>query len=101
MYIDTSTVRIGQKSYTRYLLRESFRDQGKVKHRTIANLSQCSEQEISAMRLAFKHKKQLDTLAAQLDAANMSVGQQSVSAPSVPVNTNQLSVQLRQGVDAD
>ena len=38
MYIDTSTVRIGQKSYTRYLLRESFRDQGKVKHRTIANI---------------------------------------------------------------
>jgi len=36
MYIDTSTVRIGQKSYTRYLLRESFRDHGKVKHRTIA-----------------------------------------------------------------
>ena len=97
MYIDTSTVRIGQKSYTRYLLRESFRDHGKVKHRTIANLSQCSEQEISAMRLAFKHKKQLDTLTAHLDAANASVGQQSVSAPSVPVNTDQLSVQLRQG----
>ena len=97
MYIDTSTVRVGQKSYTRYLLRESYRDQGKVKHRTIANLSQCSEQEISAMRLAFKHKKKLDTLTAQLDAANTSVNNQSVGAPSVSVNTDQMSVQLRQG----
>ena len=31
-------MRIGQKSYTRYLLRESFRDQGKVKHRIKTNL---------------------------------------------------------------
>lgn len=76
MYIDASTVRNGEKSYTRYLLRESFRDGGKVKHRTIANLSKCSEQDIAAMRLAFKHKDQLSTLSAQLDGP--------ISVPKVP-----------------
>jgi hypothetical protein len=39
MYVDVSTVRQGAKTYTRCLLRESFRENGKVKHRTIANLS--------------------------------------------------------------
>ena len=62
MYVDTSTVRQGQKSYTRHLLRESFREQGKVKHRTIANLSACSAEEIEAIRLALRHKDELSVL---------------------------------------
>ena len=56
MYVDTSCVRRGEKVYTRHLLRESFRDDGKVKHRTIANLSQCSAAEVEAIRLALTHK---------------------------------------------
>jgi hypothetical protein len=48
MYVDVSHIRQGDKTYTRYLLRESFRDNGKVKHRTIANLSSCSAAEIEA-----------------------------------------------------
>ena len=47
MYLDTCKVRSGNKVYTRVLLRESYREDGKVKHRTIANLSKCSEQEIA------------------------------------------------------
>jgi len=43
MYVDVSK---SQGKYTRYLLRESYRENGKVKHRTIANLSLCSEEEI-------------------------------------------------------
>lgn len=35
----------GGTSYTRYLLRESFREDAEVHHRTIANLSSCSEKE--------------------------------------------------------
>ena len=50
--------------YTCYLLRESYREGGKVKHRTIANLSACSEDDINAMRLALKHKKDLAALIA-------------------------------------
>lgn len=62
MHIDTSTVTVKGKSYTRVLLRESFREDGKVKHRTIANLSHCSDEEIQAMRLALRHKADLTQL---------------------------------------
>ncbi|MGH8605007.1 MAG: IS1634 family transposase, partial [Gammaproteobacteria bacterium] len=62
MYVDVSTVRQGARSYTRFLLRESFRDNGHVKHRTIANLSHCSPQEIEAIRLALRHKENLSAL---------------------------------------
>src|SRR3974390_2514890 len=59
MYLDTCKVRSGNKVYTRVLLRESYREDGKVKHRTIANLSKCSDQEIAAIRLALQHKHDL------------------------------------------
>jgi hypothetical protein len=49
----------GGKIYRRYLLRESYRHNGKVKHRTIANLSHCSEEKIAAIRLALRHKGDL------------------------------------------
>lgn len=62
MYVDVSSVRQGAKIYTRYLLRESYREEGKVKHRTIANLSHCSPQEIEAIRLALRHKENLQAL---------------------------------------
>jgi len=35
---------------------------GKVKHKTIANLSSCSEDEIKAIKLALKHKNDLTVL---------------------------------------
>lgn len=63
MYVDKSTLRTKTgKSYTRYLLRESFREDGKVKHRTIANLSHCKIEEIEAIRFALKHKHNLHNL---------------------------------------
>jgi hypothetical protein len=58
MYVDQS--HSGQ--YTRYLLRDSYRQDGKVKHRTIANLSACSPEEIAAIKLALKHKGDLAAL---------------------------------------
>jgi len=62
MYVDSSTVKQGHKTYTRHLLRESYREGKKVKHRTIANISRCSEEEIAAIRLALRHKKDLSKL---------------------------------------
>ena len=63
MYVDTSTVHTATgKSYTRHLLRESYREEGKVKHRTIANLSSCTSEEIEAIRLALAHKHHLAAL---------------------------------------
>ena len=46
MYVDTSYKRQKEKVHRRDLIRESFREDGKVKHRTIANISKCSDQEI-------------------------------------------------------
>ncbi len=48
--------------YVRYLLRSSFRVDGKVKHRTVANISHCSPQEIDAIKLALQHKGDLTSL---------------------------------------
>jgi len=62
MYLDSSSVTIKGKTYTRHLLRTSYRQNGKVKHHTVANLSKCSEAEIAAMRLALKHKGDLAEL---------------------------------------
>src|SRR5215813_2227688 len=62
MYIDTSHITRGGKTYTRHLLRESYRANGKVLHRTIANVSHCSAAEIEAMRLALRHKDDLEHL---------------------------------------
>ena len=62
MYLDTSKTRINGKVYSRILLRESYRDNGKVKHRTIANLTHCSQKEIDAIKLAFEHKHDLEVL---------------------------------------
>lgn len=59
MYVDTSK---SQGKYVRYLLRENYRENGKIKHRTIANISRCSDEEIEAIRLALKHKKDLSSL---------------------------------------
>ena len=71
MYIDTSHITRGGKTYTRHLLRESYRAHGKVLHRTIANVSHCSEAEIEAMRLALRHKEALEHLGTIQDAITL------------------------------
>jgi len=59
MYVDIS----GSKGkYTRCLLRDSYRENGKVKHHTIANLSNCSEEEVRAIQLALRHKGKLEEM---------------------------------------
>ena len=63
MHVDScTTTGANGKTYTRHLLRETYREDGKVKHRTIANISHCSDEEIEAIRLALKHKSDLAAL---------------------------------------
>jgi transposase len=63
MHIDsTSRTSANGQVYTRHLLRTSFREDGKVKKSTIANLSHCTEHEIKAMKLALKHKSNLNDI---------------------------------------
>jgi hypothetical protein len=69
MYLDRCQVRLRGKTYSRILLRQSYRHEGKVKHRTVANLSKCSAQEIQAIELALKHKHHFSTLTAELSPA--------------------------------
>src|SRR6266567_5023817 len=74
MYIDTSHITRGGKTYTRHLLRESYRANGKVLHRTIANVSQGSAAEIEALRLALRHKEDLEHLGTIQDAITLKQG---------------------------
>ena len=74
MYIDTSRITRGGKTYTRHLLRESYRANGKVLHRTLANVSHGSETEIEAIRLALRHKGELEHLGTIQDAITLQQG---------------------------
>ncbi len=60
--------------YVRHLLRESYRQDGKVKHRTIANLSRCSPDEIQAIRLALRHKHDLTSLVSLREDVSLQQG---------------------------
>ena len=60
--------------YTCHLLRQTYRQDGKVKHRTIANLSGCDEDEIAAMKLALKHKGDLSQLVSVTEAVSLRQG---------------------------
>lgn len=51
------------KVYESIYLRESFRQDGKVKKRDIANLTHCDPAEIAAIELALQHKGDLAALA--------------------------------------
>ena len=67
VYVDIITRKIGGKTYTRYLIRDSHRENGKIKHRTIANISKCSPEEIQAIRLALKYKGNISDVLMDID----------------------------------
>ena len=85
MYLDTCKIRAKNKVYTRVLLRQSFRENGKVKHRTIANLSKCAPEEIAAIKLAFEHKHDLEALARNAAESTSFTLAQGPSAGAVAV----------------
>ena len=62
------------KIYESVLLRESYREDGRVKKRTIANLSHCSEEEIRAIELALAHKHDLSHLGSFSHAVSIQEG---------------------------
>ena len=70
MHVDTAK----SGKYVRHLLRDSFRADGKVKHRTIANISHCSPEEIRAIKLALQHKGDLTTLVAVREDVSLHQG---------------------------
>ena len=57
MYVDVSKIRgPNGQIYTRYLLRESYREGGKVKKRTIANISHLDELTLQILQQCLKMK---------------------------------------------
>lgn len=62
------------KIYESVLLRESYRENGHVKKRTIANLSHCSKEEIAAIKLALKHKHNLSDFGLCSDSVSLKEG---------------------------
>jgi len=91
MYVDSSSTTSSKgKTYQRHLLRQSFREDGKVKHRTIANLSACSPEELEAIRLALRHKGELASMLETQTGFNPS------TSNSMPDST--LGLSARQGL---
>lgn len=54
VHIATTTRRVGDKVYHSHLLRHSFRENGKVRNVTVANLSMLPDAALDAIRLALK-----------------------------------------------
>lgn len=74
MHIVANKSTKGKKIYNSVLLRESYREGGKVKKRTIANLSRCTPEEIAAIRLALEHKGNLADLGVLKDDVQLQEG---------------------------
>ena len=70
MHLDFASKKVSGKVYQRVLLRTSYREGNKTKHRTIANLSSCSNEEIKAIRFALKHKHELPKLSSGVNSLN-------------------------------
>lgn len=56
MYIERPKKKVKDKVYSTVLLRESYRENGKVKHRTIANLTKWSTEAIAGLEAGLKGK---------------------------------------------
>lgn len=73
MFIDDSTYTSKGKTYRRVLLRNSYRLNGVVKHDTIANLSNCSFDDVSYLKKSLKLAKQ-DSLVQEGSAFKLKQG---------------------------
>ncbi len=69
-----SASKTSKKIYHSTLLRQSYRENGKVKKRTIANLSNCTPGEIAALKIALKHKDDLSVLGSLKESVKLEEG---------------------------
>ena len=83
--------------YVRYLLRSSFRVDGKVKHRTVANISHCSPEEIDAIKLALQHKGDLTSLVSLREDVTLLQGSSFGAVWAVYDMARQLGIQAALG----
>jgi transposase len=95
MYVaeNKSPAKNGKKIYQSVLLRESYREDGKVKNRTIANLSRCKPAEIAAIKLALKYKDRLSELGSITDSVSLQEG------PSIGAVWTVYQIAKRRGIE--
>ena len=60
MHVVTNTVRRGDREYSSTLLRRSFREGGKVKKQTLANLSHLPDEVIELIRGALAGRRYVE-----------------------------------------
>src|SRR5919109_5554090 len=60
MHVVTNRVRHGEREYTSTLLRRSYREGGKVKKETLANLSHLPEELVELIRGALRGRRYVD-----------------------------------------
>lgn len=95
MYVaeNKSPVKDSKKIYQSVLLRESYREDGKVKNRTIANLSRCKPGEIAAIKLALKYKDKLSELGSLKESVSLQEG------PSIGAVWTVYQIAKRKGIE--
>ncbi|MCL0105951.1 IS1634 family transposase [Thermodesulfovibrionales bacterium] len=101
MYITEvlTTTKKGKASHRCILLRESYRENGKVKNRTITNLTHCNPKEVAALRLALAHKDDLTVLKSFKDNVEIKQGMSVGAAWAVYEIGKQLGVEKALGTE--
>jgi hypothetical protein len=97
MYIDIAFIRARGKVYKRVLLRTSYREDGKVKHKTIANLSGRPDEEIEAIRFALKNKGDIERLLQGAASPQMKQGSAIGSIYALNVISKKLGISAALG----
>jgi len=96
-----SAPKTGKKIYRSILLRESYREDGKVRKRTIANLSHCTSGEIAAIKLALKHKGNLTLLGSLKESVELQEGLSVGAVWAVSQIGKDLGIEKALGTDVE
>src|SRR5436309_3394544 len=75
MHVVTNTIRRGDRVYTAHLLRRSYREGGKVRKQTLANLSYLPEEVIELIRGALRGQRYLAAGEALMVERSLPAGQ--------------------------
>src|SRR3989338_3940629 len=101
MHIVENKSKSGKKIYRSILLRESYREEGKVRKRTVANLSNCTSQEIEAIKLALSHKDDLSALGTLSESVELQEGLSVGAVWSVYQVAKELGIEEALGKDLE
>ena len=99
MHIVENKSKSGKKIYRSILLRESYREEGKVRKRTVANLSNCTPREIEAIKLALSHKDDLSALGTLSESVELQEGLSVGAVWSVYQVAKELGIEEALGKD--